>query len=645
VPGIGGLSIANNVLANAIALQLNGNQSRLQGSVTRLSSGLRINTAADDPSGLAIAEKLQAQVNGFDQAVRNVQDANNAVTVAEGALQTTTDILQRIRTLSVEAASDIASSSDRANLQTEVKQLLLEVNRISQNTSFNGIALLDGSHAGFVPAQAATAEVTTNSVLASAGSSTAGATLVSGAKIAGGPFSQFAPLDTILQQNVSASSQPQTVKVSPASFIQAGQVFASGTVLVNVQSVDAAASTITATFSGALASGAALHAGLSGSSTNAVTSGQAVMNLGGGPDAVFSLYAGEALQIFDGSPEEVTVQKVLSPTSFVADFGFAHAAGAAVFNFNQDFSGSAGPQTIVMPAGVVSNTPPPVGTPAYVEETSTGFPATNGSTISIAGVGSVVAITANTETVFIPSVTNSFGGSFDVVTAVGNGNNPLVPTTDGTIALQVINTGASIAVQATFYDTAAQTSAVSPFLLAPGERAMPFDGVVLNLGNFATADVGLSSYIKVLQATSATTNPDNSALTVHSGATEGTALQIGIEATSTAVLRISNTDLLASAASNPSLGAEDAIGQLDFALQKLVNQRAQLGAVAVRLSEDGNNDDIASVNLQASESSIRDLNVGQETTTFNRLQILTQVGTAVLSQANSNAQSVLRLFP
>ena len=149
MPGIGGLSIANNLLANSVSLNLNRNQNALQAAVTKLSSGLRINTAADDPSGLAIAESLQAQVNGFDQAVRNVQDATNAATVAEGALQTTTDILQRIRTLAVQGASDITSVSDKQNLQAEVQQLLLEVNRISQNTSFNGQQLLDGSHAGF----------------------------------------------------------------------------------------------------------------------------------------------------------------------------------------------------------------------------------------------------------------------------------------------------------------------------------------------------------------------------------------------------------------------------------------------------------------------------------------------------------------
>src|SRR5664279_951821 len=142
------ISVANNLLANSVALNLNKNQASLAGSVSKLSSGLRINTAADDPSGLAIAEKLQSQVNGFDQAISNVQDATNAATTADGALQTTTDILQRVRSLAVEASSDTNTVSDKQNLQTEVTQLLQEVNTISQNTNFNGSSLLNGTHAG-----------------------------------------------------------------------------------------------------------------------------------------------------------------------------------------------------------------------------------------------------------------------------------------------------------------------------------------------------------------------------------------------------------------------------------------------------------------------------------------------------------------
>ncbi len=152
---------------------------------------MRINSAADDPSGLAIATNLQTQVDAFQQASQNVQNANNAAQVADGALATETDILQRIRSLAVEASSSINSSSDNQNLQSEISQLILEVNRISQNTNFNGQPLLDGSHAGFQPYVDASYNVTSNSVLAQAGATANSGNLVAGiteiATTAGGP--------------------------------------------------------------------------------------------------------------------------------------------------------------------------------------------------------------------------------------------------------------------------------------------------------------------------------------------------------------------------------------------------------------------------------------------------------------------------
>jgi flagellin len=125
---------------------------------------------------------------------------------------------------------------------------------------------------------------------------------------------------------------------------------------------------------------------------------------------------------------------------------------------------------------------------------------------------------------------------------------------------------------------------------------------------------------------------------VQSGADEGDTVQIGIQATNAQTLRISNVDV------TTQLGAEDAIGQITDSLDTLLQQRAQLGAVIVRLNEDANNDSVAAVNMQASESAIRDLNVGQATTEFTKLQVLVQVGTSVLAQSNANAQSVLGLF-
>jgi flagellin len=404
MPGIGGLSIANNLLANTASLNLNNSQAALSTVVNQLSSGLRINTAADDPSGLAISESLQSQVNGFDQGAQNVQDATNAAQIADGALGTTTDILQRIRTLAVEGSSDLTSTDDRADLQSEVQQLLLEVNRISQDTTYNGQNLLDGSHAGFQQQVDAFATITANSDLAQGG------TLVS------------------------------AVTLTPT----AATGLSDGTIEVQVAQVDST------------------QQGL-----------------------VVSFYSSAA------------------------------QAGQVV-------------TTITISNGV---------------------------------------------------------------------------------------TAASIAV----------------------------DGVTVSFGGAGTLDVGVTSYIKVSQYVSANSNVNSPAFNFQSGAEEGDTIQIGLVSTSTSSLRIANVNLIGNTGYG-SLSSEDAIGQIDNALQTLLTQRAQLGAVIVRLQEDQDNDNTAATNLQASESNIRDLDVGSATTAYTRDQILVQVGTSVLAQSNTNAQSVLALF-
>jgi flagellin len=447
-----GLSIANNLLANSVQLNLDRNQSQLQNVVTQLSSGLRINSAADDPSGNAIATNLQTQVDGFNQATQNVQNANNAAQVALGALTSTTNILQRIRSLAVEAASDINSNNDRLNLQTEITQLLLEVNRIAQNTNFNGAPLLDGSHAGFQAEKNAYLTITANTALAT---------------------------------------------------------------------------------NGAKAS--------------------------------------------------------------VSGINYGYLVACAVASF--------------------------------------------------------------------PTFNTTPNAAFPGIQGLGNGTGAGESTVDGTIELQVVNTGVSIAVQETFIVSATGLICVSGTLFGPSAVATTalgihprnvtakftsnysgFDNVAITLGAITSADVGTTAYIKVSQNVAALTNPNSPAFNFQSGANEGDVIQVGIEATNTATLRISNVNVAISSANNPSLGAEDSIGQIDIALQNLLNQQAQLGAVVVRLNVDQDADNVAATNLQAAESNIRDLNVGQATTEFTKLQILVQVGTSVLAQSNANAQSVLTLF-
>ena len=124
---------------------LETNNTNTQKALQKLSSGYRINSAADDAAGLAISEKMKAQINGLNQAQRNAQDGISLIQTAEGALNETTSILQRMRELVVQAGNDTNTQQDRANIQTEIDQLGAEINRIASQTQFNGKTLLDGS--------------------------------------------------------------------------------------------------------------------------------------------------------------------------------------------------------------------------------------------------------------------------------------------------------------------------------------------------------------------------------------------------------------------------------------------------------------------------------------------------------------------
>lgn len=120
----------------------------LDTSFQRLSSGQRINSAADDAAGLQISDRLTSQINGLNQSVRNANDGISLAQTAEGALDETTNMLQRMRTLSIQSANGSNSDSDRVALQQEVKQLSTEINRISEITTFGGENLLDGTFQG-----------------------------------------------------------------------------------------------------------------------------------------------------------------------------------------------------------------------------------------------------------------------------------------------------------------------------------------------------------------------------------------------------------------------------------------------------------------------------------------------------------------
>ena len=143
-------TINTNMSAKVAANSMIRNDRTMTSTMERLSTGLRINSAKDDAAGLAISSKMTSQIRGLDQAVRNANDAISMIQVAEGAMKEVTNMFQRMRELTIQAISDSNTANDRAALNNEYKQLSAEIQRIAENTQWNGTNILDGARTNSV---------------------------------------------------------------------------------------------------------------------------------------------------------------------------------------------------------------------------------------------------------------------------------------------------------------------------------------------------------------------------------------------------------------------------------------------------------------------------------------------------------------
>src|SRR6266511_2999339 len=162
----GGIPVRINTNINAIDAQRNLNSvgASLSKSIERLSSGLRINRAGDDAAGLTISEKLRGQTKGLNQAVRNAQDGISMIQTAEGALNESHSILQRMRELTVQASNDTLTNTDRGAIASELTSLSSEIDRIANTTQFNTKNLLNGSLSTTLNTTAPTTNLVTGEV-------------------------------------------------------------------------------------------------------------------------------------------------------------------------------------------------------------------------------------------------------------------------------------------------------------------------------------------------------------------------------------------------------------------------------------------------------------------------------------------------
>ncbi|WP_338778608.1 flagellin [Metabacillus sp. FJAT-52054] len=239
------MRINHNIAALNTYRQLNSATTAQGKSMEKLSSGLRINRAGDDAAGLAISEKMRGQVRGLDQAARNSQDGISLIQTAEGALNETHDILQRMRELSVQASNDTNTDGDRSNIQDEMTQLTKEIDRIAETTQFNTKNLLDGSLGKAV--NTAEANVNTSSVFKnSAGAAiSADTTLLSNLKDSNGNSLGIAKGDKI-QVSYVEDGTTKSVEVAVASTTDIASLAAAitdGTVTISAGKIVVTAST------------------------------------------------------------------------------------------------------------------------------------------------------------------------------------------------------------------------------------------------------------------------------------------------------------------------------------------------------------------------------------------------------------------
>jgi flagellin len=220
------LSINTNLLSLNAQRNLGTSQMSLATSMQRLSSGLRVNSAKDDAAGLAIANRMDAQIRGINVAIRNANDGISLAQTAEGALSTVTDALQRMRELAVQAQNGSNGTSDRANLDTEYQQLSAEITRIAAQTKFNGLAIIGANNADTLTITTGAVTTVAGGVTTAAAASTAVAaidtaldTITSNRATYGAAMSRF----SMAINNLSIAGENQTAakgRIMDADFAQ-----------------------------------------------------------------------------------------------------------------------------------------------------------------------------------------------------------------------------------------------------------------------------------------------------------------------------------------------------------------------------------------------------------------------------------------
>ncbi|AGF79644.1 flagellin/flagellar hook associated protein [Desulfocapsa sulfexigens DSM 10523] len=612
------LTINTNVASLNAQRNLGNSQSALNKSMQRLSSGLRINSAKDDAAGLAISDRMTSQIRGLNQAARNANDGISLAQTAEGALQESTNILQRIRELAVQSANDTNTESDRSSLNDEVTQLKFELDRIAQTTEFNGKAVIDGSmtNATFQVGANAGADQTISFSIDSARAADLGeaAAAVAATTSASVATNTAGSLIGTAQSAGSAGNDISIVLVDGgASVASVAAANTTGSLDVTAVSVGTAGNDITVVVADTTATSVA--------ATNATTAFSVVADDTGLAGNNISLVLVDAT-----SGSDITVA--------------TSTAGSTTITITADFSTTVGSTTAGLQDIFDATTASALEAQALIDFT-----------------GSTAASVANTY--------DLSGGLDDATIAVATdtaGSTTITVTASLTAA--ATDTGAELAAVLSALTTASAISAQALVGFAGSASAVTAGSLDLSGGTADASTVVVSDTTITITASLTSASMDTGAeiasyveaLTTASGL----AAQALVDFSGTTAASVAGTITLAGgadvgAATSATVTVDQmsvdtrenaviAIASVDKALEDVDIIRGGLGAIQNRFESTIANLNNVSENLSAARSRILDADIAMETSAMTKMNILQQAGVSILAQANQQPQLALSLL-
>ncbi len=699
------LTINTNVSSLNAQRNLSKSQGDLSRSMQRLSSGLRINSAKDDAAGLAISDRMTSQIRGLNQAARNSNDGISLAQTAEGALQESTNILQRMRELAIQSANDTNSASDRASLQSEVNQLQQEMTRIAASTSSNGKTILDGSLTNSQFQVGANANETISFSIPSAKAADLGINLLKSTSTPLATTSVFAltpaaaGADVTAGNNVGVQTLTLTNSITGATAplvvttdMSALQIAGLVTAGVTTATGWSATASTTATLSGLSVNGNVSFS-LNGTvipATAATTTDLTALNA-----AINTAAPAGITSTYDAVSNTITLTSATGADIKILNFlnsggGTVSVSNIALTSGGNDSTTIGGKVTFTGPGGTgvisstlsgatVTNSTNSLGIETATVAAGTTLAGNNvaGQTLTVVGPdGTRTAVITTNDSANTIAQTVNLESAITGVTAEARTTATISNlVADGTISFTLQGNNATavpISANVTSDNLTALSAAINNQAGNTGITAsLSGDKKSIFLTQAQGDDIKIGDYTHSSNSAADTitiTGAEGTgvALAGNNGSTTDSTVVGGeVSFYSTGTFNVSSNidgsagSIFNSAQTVPNAsvlnsidavdistvaGAADAIKAIDGALNQIDSIRGGLGAIQNRFESTISNLQNVSENLTAARSRIMDADIAQETSAMTKNNILQQAGVAILAQANTTPQLALKLL-